>query len=130
MAWIEVPAGEDMFQHGYTVGFQDGLCERQQDPHNMALTEQQEWFFWSGGYDTGYKCGREYRLAQYATRMLSEQDLAKHEQEQRRLKQKHSSIAWFGVERTASFQEDFQLGHFVQFFTNKTGQRDERSLCL
>lgn len=84
-----------MFLAGYQLGFQNGLCQQVEDPQNLALTARRDQFMWSGGYSTGYKCGREYRLAQWASRLMLDQELANHAKEQRRLRQKHGSVFWF-----------------------------------
>lgn len=97
MAYLFLPDGSDFFKEAYNVGFQDGMCERPQDKENTALEGFDAWYEWDGGYIVGYKCGREYRLARYACRVLREQGRAQHEKEQRRLKQKHSSVFWFIV---------------------------------
>lgn len=94
MAYIEVPAGTDVFQMGYQVGFQDGLSERPEDTQNLALEAHRDWFMWNGGYTVGYKCGREYRLAYGASRLLLEQETAKYARAQQRQLKKSSSVFW------------------------------------
>ena len=86
-----------MFQQGYNTGFQNGLCQQTNDPVNHALTRERDIFMWEGGYDVGFKAGREFRLAKKASETMLAYRTAQEAREQQRLKQKHSSVFWFLV---------------------------------
>lgn len=111
MAYIEIMAGADLFQQGYNAGFYDGLYQKLNDPANTALDGFEQAYWWRGGYTVGFKCGREYRLARWAATLLREQDEAKHLKEQRRLKQKQSSVVGFLFWSLID-----TLAHLTQFF--------------